>query len=131
MRRWSRLEEPDVTTIKASCPHCGDVELVPAQVSLVICTVPHWSYYTFSCARCQHEVHKSAEPDVVQLLLSGGVRAETWVVPAEVLETHDGPPLGYDDVLDFALWLDTADLLAAAAAVHRHGRHRATPETAS
>ena len=50
--------------------------------------------------------------------------AEPWAVPAEVLERHDGPALGYDDVLDFALWLDRADLVAAAAAP-RHGRHAA------
>ena len=28
-----------MTTIKASCPSCGDVELTPAQVQLVVCTV--------------------------------------------------------------------------------------------
>lgn len=119
-----------MTTIKASCPHCGDVKLVPSQVYLVICSIPSWSYYAFTCANCQEEVQKAAEPDVIQLLLSGGVRAESWVVPIEVLETHDGPPLCYDDVLDFALWLEGVDLLAAAAVVYRHGRHSAASETA-
>ena len=47
---------------------------------------------------------------------AGGVLAEPWTVPAEALEEHTGPTLCYDDVLDFALWLDHADLVAAAAA---------------
>lgn len=113
-----------MTTIKASCPCCGDVVLTPAQVRLVVCTVPGWSYYRFTCTGCREEVRKPAGDDVVRLLTSGGVVAEAWTVPAEALEAHDGPAIGWDDVLDFALWLDRADLLAAAAAGallrHRH-----------
>jgi hypothetical protein len=111
-----------MTTIKASCPTCGDVELTAHQVRLVVCSVRAWSYYAFSCASCLEEVRKPAGRDVVALLISGGVLAEPWAVPAEALERREGPALEYDDVLDFALWLDRADLVAAAAAP-RHGRH--------
>ena len=38
-----------MTTIKASCPSCGDVELTPQQVRLVVCSVKSWSYYAFTC----------------------------------------------------------------------------------
>jgi hypothetical protein len=107
-----------MTTIKASCPTCGDVELTAHQVRLVVCSVRAWSYYAFACASCLEEVRKPAGRDVVALLISGGVLAEPWSVPAEALERHDGPALDYDDVLDFALWLDRADLVAAAAAPH-------------
>ncbi len=41
-------EEETMTTIKASCPVCGDVDLTPAQVRLVVCTVPDWSFYAFN-----------------------------------------------------------------------------------
>ena len=110
-------EVPDpMTTIKASCPTCGDVELTAHQVRLVVCSVRAWSYYAFSCASCLEEVRKPAGRDVVALLISGGVLAEPWAVPAEALERREGPALEYDDVLDFALWLDRADLVAAAAA---------------
>ncbi|HVN13522.1 MAG TPA: hypothetical protein VMT69_15625 [Kineosporiaceae bacterium] len=105
-----------MTTIKASCPTCGDVELTAHQVRLVVCSVRAWSYYAFTCASCLAEIRKPAGRDVVALLISGGVLAEPWAVPAEALEKHDGPVLEYDDVLDFALWLDRADLVAAAAA---------------
>ena len=104
-----------MTTIKASCPCCGDVDLTPAQVRLVACSVPKWSYYTFVCPQCSDLIRKPAAPEIVQLLVTGGVVAERWVIPAEALEQHDGPRIDYDDVLDFALWLDSVDLVAAAA----------------
>lgn len=104
-----------MTTIKASCPCCGDVDLTPVQVRLVTCSVPQWSYYTFVCTQCHDEIRKPAAPEIVHLLKTGGVVAERWAVPAEALEAHDGPAIAYDDVLDFALWLDRVDLVAAAA----------------
>lgn len=104
-----------MTTIKASCPCCGDVDLTPPQVRLVVCSVPKWSYYTFVCPQCHDEVRKPAAPEIVQLLMTGGVVAERWDIPAEAMEEHHGPVIAYDDVLDFALWLDSVDLIAAAA----------------
>ena len=105
-----------MTTIKASCPVCGEVELTPADVSLMVCTSAALSYYAFTCTTCLDEVRKPADEHVVQLLVSGGVPAQVWEVPAEALEPHDGPRLSYDDLLDFALHLGTSDLLAELAA---------------
>ena len=105
-----------MTTIKASCPTCGDVTLTPAEVRLVVCTVPSWSFYAFECTSCTHEVRKAATDDVVRLLRSGGIVPETWEVPAEALEEHLGAPVAWDDVLDFTLALAReVDLVAEAA----------------
>jgi predicted RNA-binding Zn-ribbon protein involved in translation (DUF1610 family) len=104
-----------VTLIKASCPTCGDVDLRPRQVRLVVCSVPERSSYAFSCPRCSAEVRRPADGEVVRLLRAGGVVAERWDIPAEALEERTGPALGYDDLLDFVLWLERADLPAAAA----------------
>ena len=120
-----------MTTIKASCPSCGDVELTPHQERLVVCSVKSWSYYAFSCTTCQEEIRKPAGRDVVALLISGGVVAEPWNIPAEALEEHEGPSLNYDDVLDFALWLEQADMLAAAAAAQGPHPRSTAPETAA
>lgn len=111
-----------MTVIKASCPSCGDVELTPRQVRLVVCSVEERSFYSFSCSGCGDEVRKPAGTDVVALLRTGGVLPERWVIPAEVLEVHDGPVLSSDDLLDFCLWLESADLLAAAAQIADRGR---------
>ncbi len=102
-----------MTTIKASCPVCGDVELKPAQLRLVVCNRADWSYYAFTCTTCADEIRKPADNEVVSLLVSGGVVAERWAIPAEALEERVGPPINYDDVLDFALALERVDLVAA------------------
>lgn len=104
-----------MTTIKASCPDCGEVELTAADVRLMVCSHSPSSYYAFACDGCGAEVRKPADDHVVSLLISGGVQAVVWELPAEALETHDGAPIGYDDVLDFALRLAGTDLLAALA----------------
>ena len=104
-----------MTTIKASCPTCGEVELTPADVALMVCSHAPLSYYAFSCPGCHDEVRKPADDHVVSLLVSGGVAAQVWEVPGEALEPKDGPQLSYDDLLDFALHLGSTDLLAAAA----------------
>ena len=104
-----------MTTIKASCPNCGEVELTPSDVSLMVCTHAALSYYAFDCPHCTDEVRKPADDHVVSLLVSGGVPAQVWELPAEALEERTGPQLSYDDLLDFALQLGTTDLLAEAA----------------
>ena len=49
-----------VTTIKASCPTCGEVELTSDDVSLMVCSQPTLSYYAFTCPGCLDEVRKPA-----------------------------------------------------------------------
>jgi hypothetical protein len=107
-----------MTTIKASCPTCGEVELTSPDVALMVCNHAALSYYAFECPSCTNEVRKPADEHVISLLLSGGVPAQVWEVPAEALEPHPGAKLTYDDLLDFVLSLgdDTDDILNAAAA---------------
>jgi hypothetical protein len=111
-----REDRPRMTTIKATCPTCGDVQLTPDDVLLMVCNHAPLSYYSFGCSTCGNEVRKPADEHVISLLLSGGVPAQVWSVPAEVLEPKTGPALTYDDLLDLALALTTTDLVAAAAA---------------
>ncbi|HUR51510.1 MAG TPA: hypothetical protein VMZ11_05255 [Mycobacteriales bacterium] len=101
-----------MTLIKASCPGCGEVELTPADVALMVCSHAPLSYYAFTCQGCGDEVRKPADDHVVSLLVSGGVPATVWEIPAEALEEHSGPRLSYDDLLDFALQLGVTDCLA-------------------
>lgn len=103
-----------MTTIKASCPTCGEVELTNRDVSLSVCaTTTSLSTYSFVCPRCRDEVRKPADDHVIRLLISGGVPADVWEIPAEALEIKAGPALCYDDLLDFLLQLAGEDLLAA------------------
>ena len=104
-----------MTTIKASCPTCGEVELTPADISLMVCSHAPLSYYAFCCPTCTEEIRKPADDHVISLLMSGGVKATVWEVPAEALEPKAGPVLSYDDLLDFVLQLEASDLVAAQA----------------
>ena len=110
-----------MTTIKASCPTCGEVQLTPADVSLMVCSHAALSYYAFDCTGCGNEIRKPADDHVVSLLVSGGVPAQVWDLPGEALEPKPGPALTYDDLLDFVLQLGTTDLLGLAASTAEHG----------
>lgn len=93
------------TVIKATCPDCGDVELAPIEVTLIAPPPPRLAWYTFRCPECSACVHKDATAAAVRCLAEAGIEPE-WI-PAEVLESHAGPPIGYDDLLDLHLELDT------------------------
>ncbi len=105
-----------MTTIKASCPTCGEVELTPADVSLMVCSHAPLSYYAFTCLTCMDEIRKPADDEIISLLIAGGVDPTMWEIPAEAIEEHAGPAITYDDVLDFVLKLDAIDDFAAALA---------------
>lgn len=98
-----------MTTIKATCPICGDVDLTPADVRLTVAESAGWATYTFKCGTCQDLIEKTADDEVVALLSSAGVLIDH--VPGEAFEQHCGSPISYDDVLDFALWLDGHDVI--------------------
>jgi hypothetical protein len=108
-----------MTTIKATCPRCGDVDLAPADVRVTVAAELGWSTYTFTCGGCADSVCKSADDDVVQLLTGAGVRVVHIEIPLEYLEARvierTSRPLTRDDLLDFALWLASVDDVVMAA----------------
>lgn len=93
-----------MTTIKATCPTCGEVALTPDDIELRVDTGESGSFYGFSCPRCCTEVRKPADERVVRLLVSGGVPAlplEPEVPRVRLDERFDHPRLTHDDLLDF------------------------------
>jgi hypothetical protein len=109
-----RNNPPDLTRtrIRATCPTCAEVELRGTDVTLKVCTQPERSFYTFTCPACVMVVVKPADERVVRLLVSGGIKPEYWEPPAELLERHDGPVIGYDDLLDLHLLLESGQFWA-------------------
>jgi hypothetical protein len=101
-----------MTTIRATCPVCDEVELDADELSLFVCPTAPKAFYAFDCPSCHEEVRKNADDHVVDLLMRGGVEPLTWDIPAESLEEHQGAPLNYDDLLDFVLSLGIVDDLA-------------------
>jgi hypothetical protein len=97
------------TRIRATCPGCGEVELTPPDVELRVCKAEEHSFYAFVCPECYQTVTKPADRRVVGLLTSGGVPAQPWDPPSEILEPRSGPTLTWDDLLDLHLELESPD----------------------
>ena len=106
-----------MTTIKVTCPDCGDIDLRPGDLELNV--APTWATYSFMCAECGESVCKAADMEIVDLLSSAGVRSV--VIPAEVFEERSGSAIGYDDLLDFGLALQDDDSLHEALMVLPRG----------
>jgi hypothetical protein len=98
-----------MTTIKATCSKCGEVELTAEDIVLRIGPARTVNTYGFTCPDCGRFVEKPADDRVVRLLLSGGVVPVPVHVPAEALEIHDGPQINHDDLLDFHQVLESDD----------------------
>ena len=100
-----------MTTIKATCPGCGEVDLTAEDILLRIGGQASANSYGFSCPDCGDFVEKPADDRIVRLLLSGGVMPMLVHVPAEALEAKQGPPINYDDLLAFHEVLKSDDWL--------------------
>jgi predicted RNA-binding Zn-ribbon protein involved in translation (DUF1610 family) len=108
--------------VKASCPSCGDVEMTTADVAVQLCTTTDKGSYSFRCPACRMLVSKPAEPRVVKLLASSGVRMTVWQMPAELEEDHSGEPVSYDDLLEFHFQLQQGGWFEAVRASVDDGR---------
>ena len=106
-----------MTTIKASCPTCGEVELTPADVTLMVCTHAALSYYAFDCPTCARRgAQARRRPRRVAAGQRRHPRPGLGAARPRRSRSRTGPASTYDDLLDFALHLGTTDLLSAAAA---------------
>lgn len=96
-----------MTTIKATCPECGEVGLTPEEVELrVDAGGMSSSYYAFTCPTCKEQIRKPADERVVRLLVSGGVEALPVHEPVRLRDRFSGPRISHDDLLDFHALLD-------------------------
>lgn len=86
-------------TIRASCPSCGPVDLTTDDI--VVLTAR--SAYRFRCSCCGASTASEARPDVIDLLVAVGVRAEASAQPAH----RASDPFTEDDVTRLAALLDS------------------------
>ena len=116
--------EEAVTTIRANCPSCGDVQLTADDLTVRVCADDERGSYCFQCPECRGAVAKEASRRIVDLLVSSGVRMQVWRLPAELTETRIGAPLTPDDLLDFHLLLEGNDWYERLAAEVRRSLNR-------
>lgn len=105
-----------MTTIRTTCPRCGEVDMGPESILLLVAQGGREGTYRFTCPTCMDAVEKRADRKIVALLVSAGVDVagrgrtateelfddvpdETPVDPRGPLPA--GPPFTIDDVIDF------------------------------
>lgn len=98
-----------MTTIKATCPLCGEVSLTAEDILLRLGASSADNTYGFDCPDCGEFVEKPADERVIKLLLSGGVLPAMNSTHAEPKKTRSGPPINYDDILAFHELLKSDD----------------------
>ncbi len=94
-----------MTTIRANCPHCGDVQLRVHDLTVRVASGIEHGSYTFTCPSCSRAVAKDASKRIIDLLISTGVDVQVFKVPAELSEIKSGPAINADDILDFHIML--------------------------
>jgi len=65
--------ENGMTTIKTSCPDCGDIHLSPADLALELKPGRQEGDYRFRCPTCARQQRRHANNRVVSVLLATGV----------------------------------------------------------
>ena len=104
----------DMTTIRTTCPRCGEVDMGPTAIELHVVRGGREGTYRFTCPTCMDDVEKRADRKIVALLVSAGVDvAGRGGTIADELP-FEGPPMDeppspfaglpvftIDDVIDF------------------------------
>jgi len=98
-----------MTSICATCPSCGEVELAADGVLLALRTGADEGTYSFVCPGCRQVVRKPADRTIVALLMSAGASVEDEGEPVAPEIRPDGPPFTSDDVIDFHFLLERPD----------------------
>jgi predicted RNA-binding Zn-ribbon protein involved in translation (DUF1610 family) len=114
-----------MTTVRAQCPACGDVQLQINDLTVRVCDDDETAgSYRFQCPGCEETVTRPASARIVDLLLSAGAPCELWKWPAELAESRSGPPITPDDLLDLHVLLEDDTWFEQLVALVR----RTTPE---
>lgn len=87
--------------IRASCPACGDVDILPEDMTIMVCVSDGQTSYVFRCPVCMMAVSREVDRRIMEILVSAGVKVHFWRLPSELSERPEGPPINLDDLIDF------------------------------
>lgn len=102
------------TVVTAHCGFCHtDLQLETTAVACFTYSTKHSAdYYAFFCTGCREYNSKPADDNVVNLLMSGGVKVTLIDLPLEVIEREScTTPLVLDDVLNLVMYLRDNDVM--------------------
>jgi hypothetical protein len=108
-----------MTTIRTTCPRCGEVDMGPESILLQVVKGGCEGSYRFVCPSCMDPVEKRADRKIVALLVSAGVDVDASKAEPESAQMEleygeeqelerrpDGPPFTIDDVIRFHFQLE-------------------------
>jgi predicted RNA-binding Zn-ribbon protein involved in translation (DUF1610 family) len=107
-----------MTTIRTTCPRCGEVDMGPEAIVLSVERGGSEGSYHFVCPECQGPVEKRADRKIVALMVSAGVdvsdqRQTPTAVQSrldQVIEepphSSDAPAFTMDDVIELHYLLE-------------------------
>lgn len=94
-----------MTTIRTVCPQCGEVDLTPADITLIRGDVH--IHYEFRCPLCGEMREKAGDRKIAALLMSAGVEVIQKRVEHVVKDVP--PPINIDDLIEFHFQLENWD----------------------
>lgn len=77
-----------MTTIRTTCAVCGDVELIPTELSLELTAISGTGTYMFACPECGDTQRRPANHRVVSILLATGVAYEVLEAKGPITESE-------------------------------------------
>lgn len=77
-----------MTMIRTTCTTCGEVELIPGELTLTLTALDGIGTYTFACPTCGHDQERPANHRVVSILLATGVGYEVASDPDAITESE-------------------------------------------
>jgi hypothetical protein len=92
--------------VRVVCPGCGPLVVPAAELRCEVEDEGGKGICELSCPVCSATLVVRAQAAAVEIMRDGGAGHMTGSVPFELLEPHTGPPLSWDDLLDFKLALD-------------------------
>jgi hypothetical protein len=109
----------EMTTIRTTCPRCGEVDMGPESILLSVRSNGREGSYRFTCPECEDAVEKRADRKIVALLVSAGVDIDRGddlssrhpelfddERTAPIERAPDGPAFTIDDVIEFHYLLE-------------------------
>ena len=118
------------TLARVRCAWCGPEEL-PVERVLVMARSAREGLFEFRCPSCDRLNIRALEPSDLSTLAEVGVSPRPGPAPFELLEEHDGPPITWDDLIDFHDAVARVDAVTWRAGSERRrqaGRQRAEQE---
>jgi hypothetical protein len=91
---------------RAVCPGCGPMVVPAAELRCELEAAGRQGICELRCPVCSTTILVPAVSPAVETLWRAGAGHMIGSVPFELLEPHAGPPLSWDDVLDFKLALE-------------------------